>query len=248
MRAAFLRFSKVITSLGMIAYSSAAFAEQPLRFATEEYPPFNFTDPKGALVGMSTDILFEAAKRADVKVSFEIMPWVRAYSEALNKPDACAFSTTMTDERRDLFQWVTPLVRNDWAIFARTEDHQRVSSLDDLKGKRIGVYQGGAIETFLQRETGFVLDAAVRDDLNPLRLSKGEIDFWATGGALGQVLARKAKATNIRPSFTFREVELGLACNKIIPRQKIVALQAALKSMNEEGLIETIQARYLLEF
>jgi polar amino acid transport system substrate-binding protein len=212
----------------MIAYSSAAFAEQPLRFATEEYPPFNFTDPKGALVGMSTDILFEAAKRADVKVSFEIMPWVRAYSEALNKPDACAFSTTMTDERRDLFQWVTPLVRNDWAIFARTGDYQRVSSLDDLKGKRIGVYQGGAIETFLQRETGFVLEAAVRDDLNPLRLSKGEID--------------------IRPSFTFREVELGLACNRIVPKQKIVALQAALKSMGEEGLIENIQARYLLEF
>lgn len=248
MRAHLLKFSRLVMACGLIAFGGTAAAEPPLRFVTEEYPPFNFTDPKGALVGISTDILFEAAMRAGVKASFEIMPWIRAYSEALNKPDVCAFSASLTAERRDLFQWVTPLVRNDWVIFARTEDHPGISSLEDLKGKRIGVYQGGAIETFLQRETGFVLESATRDDLNPAKLSRREIDFWATGGALGQALARKAQTTNIRPSFSFSQVELGLACNKIVPKEKVAALQAALTAMRAEGVIEKIQAAYWLEF
>jgi polar amino acid transport system substrate-binding protein len=248
MRANLLALGRAAAIAGILGLSSPAVAEPPLRFATEEYPPFNFTDSKGALVGIATDILFETAKRANVKATFEVMPWIRAYSEALNKPDTCAYSTTMTEARRDLFQWVTPLLRNDWVIFTRTERVQRVSSLADLKGKRIGVYQGGAIETFLQRETGFILESAVRDDLNPLKLSKGEIDYWATGGTLGQALSIKARTPNIRPAFRFQEVELGLACNKIVPPAKIAALRAALTELTEEGVIEKIQTRYWLEF
>ncbi|MFY7960380.1 MAG: substrate-binding periplasmic protein [Elsteraceae bacterium] len=240
-----LRATAFAATMGL---SGVAQAEQPLRFTTEEYPPFNFTDSKGTLVGIATDILLEMTKRAGVKATFEIMPWIRAYNEALNKPDTCAYSTTVTEARQELFQWVTPLLHNDWVIFARVDNAQKVSSLADLKGRRIGVYHGGAIETFLQRETGFILESAIRDDLNPVKLSKGEIDYWATGGALGQALTLKAQIKTIRPAFSFRDVELGLACNKVVPETKIAALRAALAAMTKEGVIEKIQTRYWLEF
>ncbi len=223
----------------------ASHAADPLRFTTEDYAPFNFADATGGVTGIATDILREVTKRSSIEASFELMPWQRAYNEALNKPNTCVYSTTVTEMRRPQFQWVTPLVRNDWVVFARANSDAKPKSISDLKGKRIAVYQGDAIEAFLQQETGYTLDSAPRDELNPMKLSQGRVDFWATGGLLGESLARKAGVTDVKPVLTFKEAELGLACNKVVPEAMIKAMNDALKAMRAEGVVAKIEAKYL---
>jgi len=239
--------NKMILALcaaAMVSTGSARAAE-PIRLTTEDYAPFNFADANGAVVGISTDILRAIGQRADVAFQFELMPWQRAYNEALNKPNTCVYSTTVTEARRGQFNWVSPLVRNDWVVFGRSDAPSPAKSIAEMKGKRVGVYQGDAIEAFFQNETGYVLDSAPRDDLNPQKLSSGRIDYWATGGLLGESLAHKAGVTNVKPLFVFREAELGLACNKVVPETTIKALNAALTALRAEGAVAKIEAKYL---
>lgn len=221
-------------------------AFEPLRFTTEYSPPFNFTDDMGQVVGVSTDALRAMAERAGVPITVELMSWPRAYNEALTKPDACVYSTAMVESRFGLFQWVGPLARNDWVVFGRSDDPDPPRTIEALKGKRIAVYQGDVKETYFKQMPGYVLDSAPRDELNALKLSAGRVDFWVSGAMSGASYIRRARLTNIKPLFSFQDVELALACNKQVRPDAIAALSAALLTLKQEGALTRIEEKYML--
>lgn len=230
----------------VLGCANLACAFEPLRFATEHSPPFNFTDDKGQVVGVSTDALRAMAQRAGVPITVELMSWPRAYNEALTKPDACVFSTAMVESRIALFQWVGPLARNDWVVFGRTDDPDPPRTIEALKGKRIAVYQGDVKETYFKQMPGYVLDSAPRDELNALKLSAGRVDYWVSGAMSGASYVQRARLGNIKPLFSFRDVELALACNKQAPADALAALSAALLTLKQEGALMRIEEKYML--
>lgn len=90
---------------------------------TENYPPFNMSvnDKNFArgdnIDGLSTDIVREMFKRANVKYRLSLrFPWSRIYKLTLQKRNYGLFSTTRTEAREDLFKWVGPLVVNEWVF------------------------------------------------------------------------------------------------------------------------------------
>ena len=230
----------------VLGCAGASRGHEPLRLTTEYSPPFNFTDDAGEVVGVSTDLLKAIAKRAGVPITVELMSWPRAYNEALAKPNVCVYSTAMVESRIGLFQWVGPLARNDWVVFGREDDPDPPRSVEALKGKRIGVYQGDVKETFFKQMPGYILDSAPRDELNALKLSTGRVDYWVSGAMSGASYVQRSRITNIKPLFGFRDVELALACNKQAPSETIAALSNALKSFREEGALKEIEEKYLL--
>jgi len=229
----------------VIGYACVASATDPLRFTTEFSPPFNFTDESGAIIGVSTDTLRAVAERARIPISIDLMSWPRAYSEALAKPDVCVYSTAMVEARLDSFQWVGPLARNDWVVFGRTDDPDPPQTIAALKGKRIAVYQGDVKETFFQQMPGYITDSAPRDELNALKLSTSRVEYWVTGAMSGASLVQRSSITNIKPLFSFRDVQLALACNKQVPKKAVDALSQALAALREEGELARIQEKYL---
>jgi polar amino acid transport system substrate-binding protein len=230
----------------LMGCANPACAFEPLRFTTEYSPPFNFTDDKGQVVGVSTDALRAMAERAGVPITVELMSWPRAYNEALTKPDACVYSTAMVESRIGLFQWVGPLARNDWVVFGRADDPNPPQTIEALKGKRIAVYQGDVKETFFKNMPGYVLDSAPRDELNALKLSTGRVDYWVSGAMSGASYVQRSRITNIKRLFGFRDVELALACNKQVAPDAISALSAALLALRREGALTRIEEKYLL--
>lgn len=195
---------------------------------TEEYPPFNMNSD-GQIIGIATDLVRATFEKAAVPYKIEMYPWQRAYAMALENKDTCVYSTTETDERRDKFEWVGPMVSNDWVLFARADRAKPLLSLDDAGKNTIGGYTGDAIAVFLESK-GFKVDAAPRDELNPAKLVNGRIDYWATGLALGKFLADKQGINDIVPVLTFKKSVMSLACNK----QTDSAVLAKLRSAFEE--------------
>jgi polar amino acid transport system substrate-binding protein len=223
---------RVVPAAVVAALMSFAAGAQTL-VTTEEYPPFNMTE-QGEVVGVSTALVRRMFERAGLAYRIQMLPWQRAYALALAQPGTCVYSTTETDERKPLFEWVGPLVVNSWTLFARADTALTIGRLEDARGHRIGGYQGDATAVFLQGQ-GYDVDAAPSDDLNPAKLMAGRIDLWATGSELGPYLARHQGITAIKPLFAFKDVVLSLACNRATEAQTLDGLRAALAAERREA-------------
>lgn len=218
------------------AFTTALFSAAPsmadVTLTTEEYPPFNMTY-NGQITGISTDLVKAMFEKAGVAFHIEMLPWNRAYQMALGQADTCVYSTTMTPERKDLFQWVGPLVNNDWVLFGAAAGNLSLSKLDDARDMVIGGYTGDAISIYLEK-AGYRVENAPRDELNVPKLVNGRIELWATGSALGPFLAQQQGVGGaIKPLLTFKTTEMGLACNKGMAPDVLEKLRAALAEVRK---------------
>jgi polar amino acid transport system substrate-binding protein len=216
-----------------------------LTLTTEDYPPFNMQDPSSkAITGISADKVVELMRRAKEPYTLDIYPWSRAYQSALLSKETCVFSTTRTPEREALFSWVGPLVRNNWVVFARAGDQTQPKTLDDLRPFTVGGYKDDAVGEFLKGQ-GINVDPADHDDLNPMKLSMGRVNYWATGELMGRYEIAKAGLTDkIVMLFKFKQTELYLACNNTVPPQKIDKLNKLLQQMDRDGTSVAIERKY----
>ena len=216
-----------------------------LNLYTEEYPPFNMSDAKtGALSGISVDKVVMLMQRANQAYSIKSMPWTRSYQMALQQEHSCVFSTTRTPEREAQFQWVGPLVHNNWVVFARADDSRVPKQLEDLRPYVVGGYQNDAVAEFL-KHNGFEVDLAMNDADNPRKLLHKRFDFWATGEMLGTWLIQRSHLQGqIVPLFTFKQTDMYLACHLKMPAQKITYFNQILRQMERDGSTQAIERKY----
>lgn len=218
------------------------FRPRSLVLATEEYPPYNMSSPQGSVTGVSTDIVKALLAEARIQYQLAIYPWARAIAMARTEPDTCVFSMSRTPEREPLYQWVGPLVQNDWALFALPASPVPAQLTDAVKAS-IGSYQGDAIVPYLQGR-GYKVDVAPSDDVNPQKLLHGRIDYWATGKLIGQYRLQQQHIDNIKPVLVFNRTEMYLACQRDIPQSLINQLNGTLAAMDKRGVISQIYSRY----
>lgn len=218
---------------------------ETLVLATEEYPPFNMTNPKtNEITGISTDKVLELMRRADEKYQLKVYSWSRAFMMGQKEPNTCVYSTTRTPEREAQFKWVGPLVKNNWVVFAKAGDTRKPKALEDLRPYVMGTYRNDAVERFLKLE-GFKVDTANYDADNPKKLLYGRFDFWATGELLGLAILKEQGLLNqIVPLFTFSQTELYLACNPDMAQAHIDKLNQILRDMERDGTSAAIEKKY----
>ncbi|MGF1756055.1 transporter substrate-binding domain-containing protein [Vibrio makurazakiensis] len=128
--------------LPLMSSASAISSElESLTFFTENYPPANF-ESNGQLTGYSVDILRAAGEAVgqDIKLQqISIFPWPRSYRNTLNMDNTVLFSTTRTEHREDLFQWVGPITDIRVVVMARKQDNITITNPIDMGRYKIGV-------------------------------------------------------------------------------------------------------------
>ncbi len=214
-----------------------------LSITTELTPPSSML-VDGKLTGFSTEKLKVMFQRSGIDASFAHYPWKRAYVMASTQAGTCVYSTTRLPEREKLFKWVGPTHENDWTLFAMVERQLKLASIDDARNLRIGAYSGDVRSEFLIAR-GFNVDAVQNGEVNPLKLSVGRIDLWASSLRVGTALAaRQGFAGKIVPVLTFRRTGLYLACNRSVPDKLIHAMNASLHAMNKDGTSRAIEQQF----
>ncbi|MCV2359557.1 transporter substrate-binding domain-containing protein [Paucibacter sp. TC2R-5] len=239
-------YKSIVTALSLLGLGLMAPANaQQLSLVTEEYPPYNMSEAKGQVGGISTQIVKALLAEAGLKHDVTIYPWARAISMARAQPNTCVYSMSRTPERESLYKWIGPLVYNDWALFALTDKIQepRPTRLEDLMDARIGSYQGDAIVSYLQTR-GHRVDVAPSDEVNPKKLQMGRIDYWATGRLIGQYRLQQQGIQGITPVLNFKRSEMYLACNLQMPDDLVKRLNAGLLSLDKQGVIKKIYAGF----
>lgn len=223
--------------------ATASAAPPRLYLTTEASAPSSMLN-KGHVVGIASDKLRAATARAGVAAEFALLPWKRAYTAALQRPDACVYSTTRTPEREALFKWVGPLDTAHWVLMGRADRPLHLTSLEQARAYRIGTYHGDARDSYL-RGLGFTVDTAPTDLLNPQKLLQGRIDLWAASWREGStVLARHGWDQRIVPVLAFRRIDVYLACNRALPDALVARLNAELAAMARDGTAQRIERAY----
>lgn len=231
-----------VLMIATLALTAGQAPAQRLVLATEEYPPYNMSDAKGQVIGISTQIVKALLDSQGIEFEVAIYPWARAIAMARKQVNTCVYSMSRTPEREALYKWIGPLVYNDWALFGRS-DASRPTQMEQALQMRIGSYQGDAIVSYLQTR-GYMVDVASADELNPRKLLAGRIDYWATGRLIGQYRLQQQGISGIEPVLNFNRTEMYLACNVKLPDAQVKALNAALIGLERRGVIKKIYANF----
>ncbi|MGP9765036.1 substrate-binding periplasmic protein [Halomonas sp. AOP13-D3-9] len=202
----------------------------PLTINTEEYPPFNYLDDQGRIIGSATLLLRNALRQAGIKAYFRLLPWARAYTEARLRDNHCVYSTTRTQEREALFHWVGPLVVNEWAAFSLAERGLRIDSLSELSAWRVGGFREDAVGDYVASNGTNVLLAPTERE-NIARLKAGLLDVIVTGKATGEFMAQEQDIA-LAHLFTFYRTPLYLACHPSVSEALLARLQTQLDTLH----------------
>ncbi|WP_240488191.1 MULTISPECIES: transporter substrate-binding domain-containing protein [unclassified Halomonas] len=233
----------LLTTLGSYSMSlhsmplAATTEALPLTINTEEYPPFNYTDDQGQIIGSATLLLRNALRQADIEAYFRLRPWARAYTEARLRDNHCVYSTTRTQEREALFHWVGPLVVNEWAAFSLAERGLSIASLSELHAWRVGSFREDAVGDYVaSRGINVLLAPSERENI--ARLKAGLLDVIVTGKATGEFMAQEQDIA-LAHLFTFYRAPLYLACHPSVPEALLARLQTQLDTLHRNAQEES---------
>lgn len=211
----------------------------------DDNPPYNFTSPiTHAFTGMSTEIVVEMMKRANITYELQILPWQRGFRMALEQPNVCIFAANLTEERRPLFKWVGPFILGSWVLFAKSDSKiAPLNQLDEAKQYRIAGRLGDAPTLYLESLGGFQLESVPDNTRIMKMLQSGRIELWFGGGDTVRYRA-KLSGVAIKPVFRVGESKLGMACNQQVADGLIKAMNDALATMRSDDSLNMILAHY----
>ncbi|WP_245904627.1 substrate-binding periplasmic protein [Billgrantia lactosivorans] len=226
----------------------AAGGLEELTFITEEYPPYNYRQ-NDRLEGISVELLERIFAETDTTLSREDVlyyPWARGYDTALSEPGTVLFSTTRTEQRESLFQWVGPIATDRVTLIARRDSDIRLSDIEDVIAGdyRIAVIREDIGAQRLQ-EAGVPesqVQAAI-SNVSALRmLERGRVDLWAYGEDVAFWLMQEEglPTTDFVPALTISESDLYYALHRDTDRRLVDRMQAALERLREQGVVSEI--------
>ena len=226
----------LIAGILLITACTSPVQTNKLRVMTEEYPPFNYTDAQGNLVGSSTEIVKSIINKLGENITIEVSPWAKAYETLLVEPDTALYSMARTPERENLFMWVGPIGSYENWLYAKKGSNVRVSSLDDAKTvKGIAVVKDEAGQQKLAQQgfINFVYTDSTADGLK--KLVAGQADLWLGTGADVELVAKKAgvNPADMEAVVFVHKVDLYIAFNKNTPYATVQTWQMSLDSLKK---------------
>ena len=143
------------------------------------YPPFNFVNEQNEVVGFDPAIGKAIAERMGVEVEIVTTAWDGIIGGLLaNKYDAIVGSMSITEERKEVVDFVGPYYRMSRGIFVK--EGSDVADIAGLDGRKIGVTLGETHEQWANEQPGW--DVRTYKGLPELllELDNGRVDAIVT--------------------------------------------------------------------
>lgn len=228
-------------------------AGEKVRIGTEgAYPPFNYIDKDGNLVGFDIDIAKALCEAADFECEFVMQDWDGIIPGLIAKKyDAIVASMSITDERKQKVDFTNKYYNTPAKFVARKGADLEISK-EGLKGKVIAVQRATIHENFLRDNFGDVVTVksyATQDeaylDLVSGRADAGIADAVAImDGFLNTEQGKEFQFYG--PDFTDPEWfgdGVGIAVRKGDDSLR-ETLNAAIEQIRSDGTYQKINAKY----
>jgi ABC-type amino acid transport substrate-binding protein len=121
-----------------------------------DYPPYEFhksVDGKDEIVGFDVEVAKQIAKDMGVKLEIKDMKFDGLLA-ALDQGnvDIVAAGMTPTEERKKNVDFSKVYYRAVQTVIVKASDKDKIKSIDDLKGKRVGVQKGAIQEEIAKKQ------------------------------------------------------------------------------------------------
>jgi polar amino acid transport system substrate-binding protein len=164
-----------------------------------DYPPYEFLDKNGKPAGYNVDLTKAIADVMGMKVEFRFGGWSDARNGLLAGTIGVLQGISYSEERTKTLAFSPPHTIINHAIFAR-KDTPPVSSIEELRGKEIIVFQDGIMHDYLA-SIGFgpslIMTPTPADALR--LLASGKHDYAVLAMLPGMYIIREHKLSNLVP-------------------------------------------------
>ncbi|AMV72602.1 hypothetical protein JCM30471_11210 [Desulfuromonas carbonis] len=222
-------------------------ANAALRIFTEAYPPLSFA-ADGQVTGLATEVVRELLRRTATTAEIRLVPWREGYRLVREEPDTALFSTAMTPERKEQFQWVGPIGILETNLYAPRGSEIEILTLEAAKGAhRIATVAGYYSEQLL-KQAGFANLESCDSEKEALeKLLAGKVQLVVGNNtALPAVLEKiGANPGDVKSVFNLSTDLTYLAFSRATPEQQVKRWQQALDEMKRDGTFGKIYARWL---
>ncbi|HCC07883.1 MAG TPA: hypothetical protein DEP72_06975 [Clostridiales bacterium] len=130
-----------------------------LTIVTEDYPPTNYLDENGNLVGTATELVKQALVKLNLSTDIiKVYDWSKSYEMALNDENVLIYAIYRTEAREKLFKWIKPVSYGYVYMYKlKSNTDVKVSSLEDAKKYKISTLSEDFTEQELLKK-GFEMD------------------------------------------------------------------------------------------
>ncbi|MDP4537030.1 transporter substrate-binding domain-containing protein [Alkalimonas collagenimarina] len=221
-----------------------------ITFYTEHLPPYSYVE-NGEVIGINVELVEGLCQRLELSCSISLLPWRRAFSLAQQQPLSGVFSTSRTDERESMFQWVGPIA-SDWGYLFRLKGRTDVNptNLEEAKAFKLAIARGDVYESYFQRH-GFeygvnLLDFATKPESIPLFIAKRvDLLVGSPRSVRSWMLHHGEPEDSAEALFKLRDVgDNYLALHPSFPAELTARLQQELDLLREQGVIQALIEQY----
>lgn len=236
--------------VSLLCHSAWANAEdQKIVFAMEpNWPPMEFVDSTGQVVGFSVDFATAVAKEVGLKAEFVQVSWDDIF-DGLNdkKYDAIISSMTITPERRESMDFTIPyyIVRQSLI----TSSKSNIKDINQLKGKRVGTQADTTGDKLVSKIPNAVSQPYEEIGEAFKALVNGEVDAVIIEDVVGAAyLADPAFAGHLKMASVINtpgaEELYGIAVRKN-NLDMLITLNEGIKALKEKGLDQEIRNKWI---
>ena len=232
-----------------LSFASLSVAET-LEFTFSDFPPFEYTE-FGSVAGINKEIVEEACRRLGVTPVFTQLPWKRALKYAKEGRVDAVFSLFKNEERVKYFNFPQENLNTvKMVLLTNRESDVEVTCLEDMRGKKVGIYLGSSYGETFDAADQIIKDPASTNELLLRKQARGRTDLIIIDERVARYWSKKIGMENRFKilSFTVTEERTYVAFSKAKANKnkKNMAdrFSEVFKEMKNDGFIENIYNNY----
>ena len=207
------------------------------------YPPFESKDADtGKLVGFDIDLMEAICDKLGVKCEYIVVPFDGIVSGLNNnKYDAIISSFTITPQRETVVDFSKPYYQASQSIAVKL-NQEKINSLIDLKGKRVGVQLGTTGELLAKRIEGAEIISFDNIGAAFIDLENRKLDAIVNDKPTSQrIIALRGNAKLVGPDLS--SGNYGIAVRKG-EKRLLDAINSALTALELSGKIDDLNKKW----
>ncbi|MDC7247628.1 MAG: diguanylate cyclase [Sphaerochaetaceae bacterium] len=217
--------------------------EQTIRFiGNEDLAPIIYLD-NGEAEGVVADIARELGSVIGQKVIIETAQWEEGQKMVIEGSADALLQMNPSPLRAQFFDFSVPLLESEFSIFRKIGNRESVD-MESLKGKTIGVENGGFPHTFLQQLENFNLYTFSDWDDGFKRLQSGEIDMIIADRWIGEYHLAENRINDIQIIDSPIESQHSAIAVKKGNIELLSRIDDALIELEQNGMLDTILRKW----
>lgn len=220
-----------------------------LRVGTEaSYPPMEFVDDKGNIVGYDIDLLKAIAQEAGIEVEFQNMGWDALFGSLQNGAvDVLISSITITEERKKTMTFSDPYYRSGQRLVVARDSRLTSPSLENMSGRTVGVQVGTTGAELVQKRFPAVKTRAYDNVIFGFKdLAAGNIDGFVTDDPVARYYASRTDGGKelVLVGVEYTSEEYGIAVRPG-DTELLKSINDGLRRVREKGIDAKLREKWL---